>query len=84
MNKLEYISRVPISKNNICIQRNEKKCNNCGACKGICKSRIGVYDNYDMKKAKNPICIYCGQCSLICPNKSIHEVEDYKKVKKAI
>lgn len=84
MNKLEYKSRVPISKDNICIQRNEKKCNNCGACKGICKSRIGVYDNYDMKKAKNPICIYCGQCSLICPNKSIHEVEDYKKVKKAI
>lgn len=84
MNKLEYIKRVPISKDNICIQRDEKKCNNCGACKGICKSRIGVYDNYDMKHAKNPICIYCGQCSLICPNKSIHEVEDYKKVKKAI
>lgn len=84
MNKLEYINRVPISKNNICIQRNEKKCNNCGACKGICKSRIGVYDNYDMKKVKEPICVYCGQCSLICPNKSIYEVEDYKKVKKAI
>ena len=84
MKKIEYENRVPISKNNICIQRNEKKCNNCGACKGICKSRIGVYDNYDMKKVKEPICIYCGQCSLICPNKSIHEVEDYKKVKKAI
>lgn len=84
MNKLEYINRVPISKDNICIQRDLRKCNNCGACKGICKSRIGVYDNYDMKKEKNPICIYCGQCSLICPNKSIHEVEDYKKVRKAI
>ena len=84
MNKLEYINRVPISRNNICIQRNEKKCNNCGACKGICKSRIGVYDNYDMKNTKEPICIYCGQCSLICPNKSITEIEDYKKVKKAI
>lgn len=84
MNKLEYINRVPIAKNNICIQRDEKKCNNCGACKGICKSRIGVYDNYDMNEACEPICIYCGQCSLICPNKSIHEVEDYKKVKKEI
>ena len=84
MNKVEYMNRVPISKDNICIQRDERKCNNCGACKGICKSRIGVYDNYDMKKAKIPICVYCGQCSLICPNKSIHEVEDYKKVKKAI
>ena len=84
MNKLEYINRVPIAKNNICIQRDERKCNNCGACKGICKSRIGVYDNYDMHGACEPICIYCGQCSLICPNKSIHEVEDYKKVKKEI
>ena len=84
MNKKEYINRVPISKNNICISRNEKLCTNCGACKGICKSRIGVYDNYDMKKAREARCIYCGQCSLVCPNKSINEVYDYKKVKKEI
>lgn len=84
MNKIEYINRVPISKNNICIQRDEDKCTNCGACKGICRSRIGVYGNYDMKKSREPICIYCGQCSLICPNNSIYEVEDYKKVRKAI
>ena len=84
MNKLEYINRVPIAKDNICIKRDEKKCTNCGACKGICRTRIGVYGNYDMKKTRNPICIYCGQCSLICPNNSIHEVEDYKKVKKDI
>lgn len=84
MNKLEYINRVPISKNNMCIQRDLKKCTNCGACKGICKSRIGVYDYYDMKKAKEAMCVYCGQCSLICPNGSIHEVYDYKKVKKEI
>lgn len=84
MNKVEYINRVPISKDNICIQRDEDKCTNCGACKGICRTRIGVYANYDMKKSKEPICIYCGQCSLICPNNSIYEVEDYKKVKKAI
>ena len=84
MNKKEYINRVPISKNNICISRNEILCTNCGACKGICKSRIGVYDNYDMKKAREARCIYCGQCSLVCPNKSINEVYDYKKVKKEI
>lgn len=80
MNKLEYLNRVPISKNNICIYRDEKKCNNCGACKGICKSRIGVYDHYDMKASKEPFCINCGQCSLVCPNNSILEVNDYLKV----
>ncbi len=84
MKKSEYELRVPISKDNICIYRDEKLCNNCGACKGICKSRIGVYGNYDMKKAKEPLCINCGQCSLICPNNSIKIVKDYKKVKKLI
>ena len=84
MNKLEYINRVPISKDNICIYRDEKKCNNCGACKGICKSRIGVYDHYDMKNSKEPVCINCGQCSLVCPNNAIKEVCDYIKVKNEI
>ena len=84
MKKSEYLRRVPISKNNICIYRDESKCTNCGACKGICKSRIGVYGHYDMDKAKEPICINCGQCSLVCPNNSIREVEDYKKVRKDI
>ena len=84
MKKSEYLRRVPISKNNICIYRDESKCTNCGACKGICKSRIGVYGHYDMDKAKEPICINCGQCSLVCPNNSIREVEDYKKVREDI
>ena len=84
MNKLEYLERVPISKDNICIHREEKKCTKCGACKGICKSRIGVYDNYDMKSAKEPMCINCGQCSLVCPNHSIIENYDYQKVREAI
>ena len=84
MKKSEYKDRVPISKNNICIYRDEEKCTKCGACKGICKSRIGVYDHYDMKSAKEVICINCGQCSLVCPNGSIQEVKDYKKVIKEI
>ena len=84
MEKSEYLNRVPISKNNICIYRDEKNCTNCGACKGICKTKIGVYGVYDMAKAREPICINCGQCSLICPNNSIHEVRDYKKVKNEI
>ena len=37
-----------------------------------------------MKKFRNPICMYCHQCSFIYPNNRIHKVEDYKKVKKTI
>lgn len=84
MKKSEYENRVPFSKDNICLYRDESKCINCGACKMICKTRIGVYGNYDMKKAKKPICINCGQCSLICPTNSIQIVKDYKKVKQDI
>lgn len=84
MNKKEYIKRVPIDKDNICIYRDLDRCNNCGACKGICNFRMGVYGHYDMEHSKKPICINCGQCSLVCPNNAILEVEDYKKVKKDI
>ena len=84
MNKREYETRVPISKKNICIFRDESKCTNCGACKGICKSRIGIYGFYDMKNEKEPYCINCGQCSLVCPNHSIQEVSNYSDVKKKI
>ena len=84
MNKLEYEGRVPISADNRSIYRDESKCTRCGACKGICQSRIGVYGHYDMKKEKIPRCINCGQCSLVCPNNSIKEINDYSKVKSEI
>lgn len=80
MKKSEYINRVPISKDNKCLYREEDKCTNCGACKGICNFRIGVYGHYDMAKSPHPRCIYCGQCSLVCPNNCIKEFPDYKKI----
>lgn len=82
-NKEKVLKRVPIAENNICIKRDDKKCINCGACKGICMSRIGVFGHYDMQH-ENIRCINCGQCSLICPTGSISEVLDYKKVIKDI
>ena len=84
MNKKEYLNRVPIDKDNVCIYRDEALCTNCGACKGICNFRIGIYGHYDMASSKKPKCINCGQCSLVCPNNSIREREDYRKLKKDI
>lgn len=84
MKKSEYLNRVPIAKDNICLLRENDKCTNCGACKGICNFRIGVYGHYDMANSKKPRCIYCGQCSLVCPNNSIKERQDYLKVIKDI
>lgn len=73
--------RVPISKDNVSIYRNENLCIKCGACKNICKFNVKVYDNYDINEVDKAICINCGQCSLVCPKLSIREVEDYLKVK---
>lgn len=84
MNKKEYLNRVPIDKDNVCIYREEALCTNCGACKGICNFRIGIYGHYDMASSKKSKCINCGQCSLVCPNNSIREREDYRKLKKDI
>ena len=49
MKKIEYENRVPISKDNICIKKDNKKCVNCGACKGVCNFRISA-----QKKAMFP------------------------------
>lgn len=76
--------RVPISKDNVSIYRDEELCIKCGSCKNICKFNVKVYDNYDINKVDKPICINCGQCSLVCPKASIREVEDYLKVKEVM
>ena len=72
--------RVPIAKDNPSIYRIEEKCIKCGACKGICRVRIGVYGNYNLDEVEEPICIHCGQCRLVCPVKSIEGVCDYPQV----
>ena len=59
--------RVNISLDNPSITFDKNKCDECGLCKNICKFNVGVYgynnDTYP--------CIYCGSCTLICPNKCL-------------
>ena len=77
--------RVPIDKDNVSIWRDESLCIKCGACKSVCKYNVCVYDYYDLDKTNDrAICINCGQCSLVCPVRSIREVNDVPKLKKAI
>lgn len=67
--------RVPISHNNVCIKRNERKCVKCGKCRDICKREMGVagfwkYDSEDI------VCINCGQCVMNCPVGAIQEQDN--------
>ena len=73
---------VPISKNNIAIEKDENKCIKCGYCVSACKNKVTVGKMYDISVTKEPICINCGQCTNMCPTEAITEKNDYKEVNK--
>lgn len=68
--------RVNISLDNPSITFDKDKCDECGLCKNICKFNVGVYgynnDTYP--------CIYCGNCTLVCPNKCLSEKDETDKL----
>ena len=68
--------RVNISLDNPSITFDKNKCDECGLCKNICKFNVGVYgynnDTYP--------CIYCGSCTLVCPNKCLSEKDETDKL----
>ena len=64
------MNRVEVNKDNICLNRIEEKCINCGTCLKTCKS-INNFDND---------CINCGQCILTCPTGALTPKYDYKEV----
>lgn len=76
------LKMVPISENNISIERNMSKCIKCKVCKDICDNEVTVGRMYELKK--EPICINCGQCANFCPTEAITEKIEFDKVKEAI
>ena len=63
----EKQNRVIISSKNQAICRIEENCRNCGMCKLVCNSKMGIEGYYDLEKEDdNPICINCGQCVQSC------------------
>ena len=68
--------RVNISLDNPSSTFDKNKCDECGFCKNICKLNVGVYgynnDTYP--------CIYCGSCTLVCPNKCLSEKDETDKL----
>lgn len=69
---------IPISKDNLGIERIEEKCIKCGRCSVICQQQVGI--RYNKDKAKEPVCLSCGQCILNCPVGAITPKYCYKKV----
>ncbi len=69
---------VLVAKDNPGIRRIEERCIKCGRCKFICQNQVGV--KYDLLKAKEAVCLYCGQCVLNCPVASLTVNYSYKKI----
>ena len=64
------MNRVEVKKDNICLNRIEERCINCGMCLKTCQS-INNFDND---------CINCGACILTCPTGALTPKYDYQNV----
>lgn len=77
--------RVAIEEDNPSIIRDESLCIKCGQCKLVCQEKIHVHGFYSLEDTDDTaICIHCGQCANVCPTNSIHERDEYQKVKEWI
>lgn len=89
--------KLPIDDSNPSIVRDASKCIRCGRCVDVCQnvqtvcavstsSRSKDYTvstAFDMPLGESG-CVYCGQCSLVCPVGAIYEKNDTDKVWEAL
>lgn len=64
------MNRIEVSTDNVCLNRIEKRCINCGMCLKTCKSINGFEQD----------CINCGQCIMTCPSGALTPKFDYREV----
>ena len=69
--------RVNISDDNPSIVFDDRKCDECGICKNICKINVGVYGYSD----EDHPCINCGSCTTMCPKKCLSERDETSKLR---
>ena len=87
-------SHTVVDEKNPCISRDSQYCIECRRCVRVCREMqtieaLGV--NYRSSKTnvgtpyEIPLdCIFCGQCSAVCPTAAITEKDDTEKFEKAL
>jgi iron-only hydrogenase group A len=90
----ENWSHTVVDEKNSCISRDSQYCIECRRCVRACREMqtveaLGV--NYRGSKTnvgtpyEIPLdCIFCGQCSVVCPTAAITEKDDTEKLEKAL
>lgn len=93
----KFNKQLPIDNTNPSLVSDPNKCIKCGRCVEICQEtqKIGAINNafraedYKISTAfgkplENSMCVYCGQCSTVCPVGAIYEKDDTAKVWEAL
>jgi NADH-quinone oxidoreductase subunit G len=90
-------STYPLDTSSSAIKRELDKCIRCRRCETMCNEvqTVGVLTGYgrgfrtvvapaEMKPLNNSICVYCGQCVIVCPTAALIGIEYSKEVWEAI
>jgi iron-only hydrogenase group A len=87
-------SHVAIDEENSCLSRNSEYCIECRRCIRVCQDiqTVEAYGfNYRSSRSnvgtpyEIPLdCIFCGQCSAVCPTAAITEKDDINLLEKAL
>jgi len=73
---------VDIRSTNPSLQRNASRCRGCSICLNFCMGMTSVYGR--PVPVGEESCIYCGQCTLYCPNDALSEKYHYPQVQDAL
>lgn len=77
--------RVAVDTQNASIQFDASKCKNCTLCRRRCADVMSMTGYYSLESTgDNPICVHCGQCSLMCMFGATTGVSQQEAVEKEI
>lgn len=77
--------RVAVDTKNVSVQFDPSKCKNCTLCRRRCADVMSMTGYYSLESTgDNPICVHCGQCSLVCPFGATTTVSQIEPIQAAL